>query len=228
MLPSLHQPKNLDVKLWRYMDLSKFLDLIITESLYFCRADCFEDPYEGKLPMLDIDKVSPQALDLFNASIKDFYISCWHANNHESAAMWKLYSQSNDAIAIETSYETLKELLPNNIALTLVKYEDYNSFSLIEKSFELNNRYNVYDTVTYKRASFEHEKEVRAIVWRHLTSTSSEEKGLKIHINIRKLIHKIHVSPHASSRLYNIINDIKSKYQLDEITIQKSKLYSIN
>lgn len=36
-------------KLWRYMDLAKFLSLLESKSLYFTRLDHFLDPYEGAL-----------------------------------------------------------------------------------------------------------------------------------------------------------------------------------
>ena len=38
-----------DAKLWRYMDLAKFLSLLNSSSLYFTRLDHFVDPYEGAL-----------------------------------------------------------------------------------------------------------------------------------------------------------------------------------
>ena len=34
-------------RLWKFMDISKFLSLIQRNELYFRRADCFDDPYEG-------------------------------------------------------------------------------------------------------------------------------------------------------------------------------------
>ena len=33
-------------KIWRYMDFSKYVDLVTTEELYFTRADKLEDPYD--------------------------------------------------------------------------------------------------------------------------------------------------------------------------------------
>lgn len=38
-----------DAKLWRYMDLAKFLSLLESSSLFFTRLDHFEDPFEGAL-----------------------------------------------------------------------------------------------------------------------------------------------------------------------------------
>lgn len=42
-----------DEKLWRYMDLAKFLSLLNSSSLYFTRLDHFVDPYEGALGVLE-------------------------------------------------------------------------------------------------------------------------------------------------------------------------------
>ena len=36
-----------DSKLWRYMDLSKFVSFLSTGALFFTRADRFEDTWEG-------------------------------------------------------------------------------------------------------------------------------------------------------------------------------------
>lgn len=38
-----------DAKLWRYMDLAKFLSLLESCSLFFTRLDHFQDPFEGAL-----------------------------------------------------------------------------------------------------------------------------------------------------------------------------------
>lgn len=39
---------------------------------------------------------------------KHTYISCWHANEFESAAMWDLYSKNDASVAIETTYAEIK------------------------------------------------------------------------------------------------------------------------
>lgn len=42
-----------EAKLWRYMDLAKFLSLLENNSLFFTRLDHFEDPFEGSLGILE-------------------------------------------------------------------------------------------------------------------------------------------------------------------------------
>jgi hypothetical protein len=36
-----------DANLWRYMDLSKYVSMLATGSLWFARMDLLGDPYEG-------------------------------------------------------------------------------------------------------------------------------------------------------------------------------------
>ena len=54
------------------------------------------------------------------------FISCWHANKHESQAMWKLYTSMNDSICIRSMYKRLWDCLPEKECyLGEVKYIDY-------------------------------------------------------------------------------------------------------
>lgn len=45
-----------ETKLWRYMDLAKFLSVLEMSSLFFTRIDHFKDPYEGALGVLSNEK----------------------------------------------------------------------------------------------------------------------------------------------------------------------------
>ncbi|MDC4587570.1 hypothetical protein OHV59_11020, partial [Acinetobacter baumannii] len=45
--PSFKQPLDPNVKLWRYMDFTKFMSILSNKSLYFGRIDSFEDKHEG-------------------------------------------------------------------------------------------------------------------------------------------------------------------------------------
>lgn len=48
-LTGIVQPIDSDF-IWKYMNLEKFVSLLDTRSLFFTRADKFEDPYEGFTP----------------------------------------------------------------------------------------------------------------------------------------------------------------------------------
>jgi hypothetical protein len=123
------------------MDFTKFVSLISSGSLFFCRADLFKDPFEGSyskanvalrpqvykgMPEEQLGKMMAQ-MARFAKWVREWtYINCWHTNEYESAAMWDLYAKTNEAVAIETSYGKLKNVLPENVFLGCVKYIDYN------------------------------------------------------------------------------------------------------
>lgn len=44
------QPSNLDVKVWRYMDFTKFIYFLHTDKLFFSRVDKLSDSFEGSSP----------------------------------------------------------------------------------------------------------------------------------------------------------------------------------
>jgi hypothetical protein len=76
--------------------------------------------------------------------------------------MWKLYSQSGQGIAIQSTVNKLQVSLkysgPIEIALGLVEYLDYD----VAKFPSLSPFY----PFVSKRKSFAHEQELRAIIWR--------------------------------------------------------------
>jgi hypothetical protein len=55
--PAFEDPKDPSLKLWRYLDLSRFLSLLDSTCLYFCRASEFRtnDPFEGSFPKLEYE-----------------------------------------------------------------------------------------------------------------------------------------------------------------------------
>jgi len=182
-------PPDKSIPIWRYMNLSSFVWMLQAESLYFCRCDLLEDPYEGyhtqavaaseaefialmlaspafaKLP--DAEKLARDnfktLLGLPKQIRKEMYVSCWHMNDEESWAMWKLYTSHDESICIRSTYQTLAELLPDACLLGQVKYIDYR-----RDSFDIGNLLN---HIVHKRKSFEHEREARAVVeppWRQV------------------------------------------------------------
>src|SRR4051794_33087869 len=88
-------------KLWRYLDLAKYVSLISSATVWFSRADLLGDPFEGSMseangrlrPEVYADsEIPPEAFELFAAarreSLRRTYVSCWHKGEWESAAMW--------------------------------------------------------------------------------------------------------------------------------------------
>lgn len=104
--------------LWRYLDFAKFRSLLETKTLYFTRDDRFEDPWEG-MPSPEFvrrfraqNKGAPAdrlegLVQVFCKMRETFFVSCWCASEHESAAMWKLYPEG---VAILTDHDRLSKV----------------------------------------------------------------------------------------------------------------------
>ena len=45
--PNIKLPNDPNTIVWKYLDLSKFLDLLLSQQLFMSRSDKFEDQYEG-------------------------------------------------------------------------------------------------------------------------------------------------------------------------------------
>lgn len=237
--PCFVQPQNEDCRLWRYMDFTKFVSLISSKSLFFCRADLFKDPFEGSyskanvalrphvykdMPSEQLGKMMEQ-MSSFAKWVREWtYISCWHANEYESAAMWDLYAKTNEAVAIETTYRKLKSVLPDKAFLGLVKYIDYESEWLPEG--------NTFYPFMHKRKSFEHEKEVRAVI-QDLPTTDkgvevgkkNNQMGINIPVVLNDLISGIHVAPTSPVWLAELLAEVSAKYDVSA-SVKKSDLYS--
>lgn len=239
---NIKQPEDKNCKLWRYMDLAKFMSLITNSQLYFSSSNNFSDIYEGHLSKkLLQDILSDQTDNFFNDSVeamrffcnnlkKSTYINCWHKNEHESAAMWELYSKTPESIAIETTYNKLINsiIIDSNINIYIseVLYLDY--------SKEKNSFDSTISPFIFKRKSFEHEKEIRLIL--QTTYMKKEyinilnnynSSGKYIDINLNLLIKKIHLSPTSPFWFEKLIKDILKKYNLN-IPVKKSTLNDIS
>lgn len=230
---------NPDTVLWRFMDFTKFLSIISTKCLYFPRADKLGDPFEGaKVSAKNKAKWDKHYFDFFVEAIKtapngssetkserevlkeakrllqdiqgigkrqisETYISCWYEGQYESDAMWKIYSSSvEQAVAIKTTYKKLYNSLGRNSSIQIgrVNYIDF-----AKQSVGIN------DSFWYKRKSFEHEKEVRAIIVDH---TIGEEAGKLIPVKVDMLIDEVYISPAAQSWFTNLVIDIMFKFEL--------------
>ena len=231
--------KSGDSRLWRFTDFPKFVSLISKGALHFCRSDRFNDPFEGSygtynstqrphvyshMKTKDVDNMLTQFTRITTQLRQWTYVNCWHANVYESAAMWSLYSATDDSVAIETTFDKLTNVLPDRVVLGYVNYIDYDTEWLPEG--------NMLYPFTHKRKSFEHEKEVRAIIQELPPSDGSVDLGVyngklveEVSVSLNDLITVIHVSPSASPWFVDMVRDVSKKYNISA-NVQQSSLYS--
>lgn len=132
---------------------------------------------------------------------KHTFMSCWHCNEYESEAMWKLYSvNTQNAVAIQTTAAHLYEALDRepSIVIGKVQYIDYD-----HRFSSVNGAYWV------KRKSFEHEREVRAIAFNYKSTT-----GILVPIDVGTLIDSVYISPYAPKWFEEVIRSVADKYDL--------------
>ena len=194
---TFNEPEDLGVSIWRYMTFDKF-ESLIKDGLYFRRLDCFEDPFEGSfsygnqkiresilLPEMEFDKLRTFSREMR----KRIYVSCWHINDCDSYAMWKIYSGcKGQSVSIKTTARKLKENL-SHVILSQIKYIDYRSDRIPET--------NLYNIFCYKRKAFEYEKELRA--W--FIEIENHEVGIKRKITPGDLIEEIYIATNAKNDL---------------------------
>ncbi len=233
------QPEDTNIRIWRFMNFTKFVSLISSKSLYLPQTSFFDDPYEGSYPKANFETDTKGKLNSIPSDIEDVskwvrnfkqwtYVNCWHLNEYESAAMWKLYSTTSESIAIETTYENLKQVLPEDVYLGKVKYIDYDKERLSTE--------NLFEPFVTKRKSFEHEKEIR-IVRQDLPLEIRDSKpflnmdkkndryGININIDLNKLIKTIHISPEAPNWFFDLVIEVIEKYDIS-CEVKKSDLYN--
>lgn len=219
------------------MDFTKFVSMLDNNSLFFTRSDKFEDPFEGTYskanqmirPMVykdtGISEVVLRQIDEFSKRLREhMLISCWHMNEHESAAMWKLYLQSNEGIAIQSTYNRFCQCFQaanESIYIGKVDYVDYESDWIPEG--------NAFSPFLFKRKSFEHEREIRAIIDDSTIDQENRELprfeiGTNIHVDLNILIENVYVSPTSPKWFKDLVSSILSKYELNRDVIQ-STLY---
>jgi len=225
--PVFREPDNLNVRVWRYMDFTKFVSLLALNALYFARSDLLGDAFEGAMPRDNFRfhsllyaglPVTPESMKKLSDRREQFrqqiYINCWHMNERESAAMWNLYVRSNEAIAVQSTYQLLHACLPARIYVGSVQYIDYENDFLPEDD--------LLRPFMHKRKSFEHERELRAII-----SLEAEDEdtwvgytvgsvGRTVSIKLDDLIEKVYVAPTSPAWFADLVRSVMSKYGLDK------------
>ena len=233
-------PTDPNIKVWRYMDFTKLVSILETKSLFFTRADMLGDPFEGSTTQQSIELLRNQVIEngkLLHSSeaidnpdilvqkvrasfyvLREYtYISCWHMNQYESAAMWGLYTRTNESIAVQTTYQRLFDNLPNQCSLGRIHYIDYNE--------QPDHPFHPFHPYLYKRKSFAHEQEIRAIIqeWPlHMDGShilfdlpSNVLPGKSIEVDLMQLIETIYIAPTAPKWFYELVKSIIIRYGLD-------------
>lgn len=226
-------------KVWRYMNLSKYLLLLESSSLYLARADTLNDPFEGSVTQKTIqsrfirhsDKPDLlRTIPFAYKKLREFtFVNCWHINETESDGMWKLYLNGNEGIAIQSDYKRLLESIVDDeksLAFGAINYYD--------EDYEIPDGLTIL-TYFHKRLSFKHENEFR-ILYQKIQNKIDPQlgevldlhspvatKGYPINVDLKKLIENVYVVPTAQQWFFELVASLTKKYCLD-VPIKQSTL----
>ena len=194
---------------WRYMDLARLVSILGNAALWFPRADQLSDSHEGAVGSLSRERFlttyakewSPDVLrnvDAMNRELRStVFISCWHLSEFESAAMWDIYANRSQGIAVRCAYGNLRESLlgDHDIFMSRVAYVDPDKVEI--------PRYDrpILTPFTYKRLSYSYESEVRAMIYsppdRPTVGRRHDEGpfGISVPVNVEHLVSDVLVAP---------------------------------
>jgi hypothetical protein len=236
-----------DSKVWRYMDFTKYLAMLQHGGLWFTRPDLLDDPFDSELPNSLIDQMKrnwqkalnergliyeKMGLDLERSieGSRDWHrrmrrrcvVNCWHQNDHESAAMWKLYLKSDEGLAIVSTPRKLKEAVkewPHFVFVGSIEYVDFGAYPPIKNGFEPYLR---------KRKSFQHEHELRAVAVKSkeggITFEEFSESGILIPVDLSQLIDEVYVAPTCAPWFEELVRQLTTRFGLRGDLVKPSSL----
>lgn len=228
--PSFTPPAEPTVKVWRFMSLAKFLDLLERHDLYFPKVTTLDDPLEGSLSDATVEAlrrypeqfeepeksrlrgVIEHNLGVMRQARDLVHVSSWHINEHESAAMWRLYSPGEEGLGIQSTFKRLTQSFhpaPMDVYAGVVRYLDY--------AREEMPKFNVFDPALHKRRSFEHERELRAAVL-----TAAPQPGVYVPVDLSILIERVYLSPEAGAWFVELLRRLLKRYGVDNPVSQSS------
>lgn len=255
---------------WRYMDFTKFLSMLQYKALFFCSCALMQkmDPFEGEYPknnlknlrnkkaFIQLPKEYSQKPSVYRRKfLENVGINCWHANDTENAAMWKVYLSSKDGIAIKSTIKNLKESFNLNnediVYIGNIHYNDYDANDInmdnneylqnvIELADKEINKHSISDSdilnklakhyyplIMSKRKEFEYGKEIRLIspINQKTKLQRIKNNGKLVKLDLKILIDEIIISPSSDKWYVDLVKDVIKSYGLGNKRTYQSKIY---
>lgn len=159
----LRQPDDLDTPVWRYMNVGRFLWLLLQRQLWLAPLNSFSDTFEGVAPHTVRHALSSEfkpetygfaaetdAMAALRAIRQNVFVSCWHLGPTESDVMWRSYC-SEEGIVIRTTYRRLRDSV-GGLPVGLVDYADFSTY---------RGEYDPVLGAWLKRSEFSGDREIR-------------------------------------------------------------------
>jgi hypothetical protein len=158
--------------------------------------------------------------ETYHAVAMSTAVNCWHMNDHESEAMWKLYSDGGKGVAIESDVISLRKSVEERESvyhawIGAIRYFDFYDSNL--KSTDCLSDGHLVPLA--KRKAFEHEKELRLFVTSDVEAEHSlpTPKPVLLPVDLTRLIKRIVVSPFAQEPYSSSVRAVCTKYGIKNV-----------
>lgn len=235
---------DLDTPIYKYIPF-KYLKLMIQNSnLYFGKVSSWEDVYENwflKEQMVLPSGEKGSATDL----IQGVFGQSWTLQE-ESDAMWRIYSKldrtlhdylDDTAVRIKTTARKLYNVIYandedfNTSYIGAVKYLSQNDFLKMQDSLSPLNPLDLSEVLVksyfFKRAPFEHEKEVRPILIYSPKHENFGKDGVSFDIDFDNLIDEMVTDPRLTPDEYRTVRGQLIGLGAKSDKVRNSELYNI-
>jgi hypothetical protein len=250
-------PSDDTARLWRYMDLAQLLTILDRQELFFPSVATLAegDPYEGEPVIAKIEAARAKGVDevrrlRLQADVFKHlnFFNCWHMNDSESDAMWKIYSKVSAGVAIQSSVSRLRASFvntPDTVLMGVVEYVDPDKMPTSTTSDPMFGGFSDY---MFKRTAFAHEREVRVGTYRadvrfgffdsagfikvrepgttaNQVLLSPDRKGVYVAVDVPTLIERLVISPYAPNWFSDLVTSLVGKlgYTFDIVSSEMSR-----
>jgi hypothetical protein len=220
--------------IWRYIDFAKYVSMIQLGYVFFssvrvlAKKDKWEAVFPERWKEAWIRKLgdSAGAPDLILKRSREYLdaracVNCWHINETESDAMWRLYANGTSNLVIRSTVERLCNsfsVTPKPVHVGQVEYIDFENCDFDDR---IKDRIlNITPALLWKRPGFKHEQELRAIYYASLDLKSN---GVLITADMPTLIEKVVISPQSETWLDNLVRSVTNKFGYTKIPVERSK-----
>jgi hypothetical protein len=237
-------------RIYRYMDLAKFLAVLETQSLFFPTVTQLakDDPFEGWYTgMYGTGQATGPAVNTdYSAALKEFqekdlwaifkrpgavdgfpnYIRKMHSTTCVSC--WHMQPQESAAMWSIYGRDHQGIAIVSSVETLRESSQNYakpvyiGAVNYLDYTRELVSTDNGYIPFVTKRISFQHEHELRAVV--RLSDEETTSTGISVPVNLNLLIQQVLVAPTAAEWLVNLVTAVARKYGLSAPVSQSGLL----
>jgi hypothetical protein len=181
---------------WNNFYLDFFRSAVTTPPPGYPNSDLSEDCIKAEAERLlgELKSASQQA--------RNMVVSCWHANQGESEALWRLYCPPSTAgVSIRTTVGRLWDVTAQDAGAVVgrVHYLDFRS------SFARNGNERIF----CKRASLRHEHEVRVVLQ---NDNRNSAMGKILQCDLNALVSEVVVTPFAPAWFAEIVSSVTQRF----------------